>query len=154
MMLLAGCQGPKPASTTSADPDSPAPTNPISNTDPCAERLHDACEPLLLYYAIHRRLPEKLEELRAVPGGNPSLSLVCPVSQKPYIYNRTGLRTADQGGVIIMYDPEPSHSGLRWAISITESGGSQPLITRVVAVPEARFIGVPPSTSDTSVLAR
>jgi hypothetical protein len=112
--------------------------------------LHDACEPLLLYYAIHRRLPEKVEELRAVPGGNSSLSLVCPVSQKAYIYNSAGLRVPDQPGLIVMYDPQPSHSGLRWAISITEPGGSQPLITRVIAVPEARFIATPPSVSDPS----
>src|SRR4029079_15400995 len=78
LAALAGCKAPgKPqAAKSSANitPQSrPAPvpvdaTTPILTADPCANRLHDICGALLLYYAVYRQLPGQLNELSRVPG--------------------------------------------------------------------------------------
>lgn len=112
---------------------------PITNTDPCATRLHDLCGPLLLYYATHRQLPPQLEELRSVSGLESAVELVCPVSGRPYLYNPQGILLPEQQARVVIYDPLPSHSGMRWGISIIEPSGPGPLITKVIALPESVF---------------
>src|SRR5688500_13126803 len=100
--LLAGCasgsSGPakkKPAPSHSDIPD-PGPDNPgqptatISGKDPCADRLHALCGPLLLHYAVKRHLPAHIDELRAFAGGDPAVEFTCPVSGKPYVYEPRG----------------------------------------------------------------
>jgi hypothetical protein len=122
-------------SSTSAD----KPIDQITPTDPCASQLHDLCHPLLLYYATRHQLPERIEELRQIPGFE-SAHFICPVSKKPYIYNPIGVQTAGQPARIVLYDPAPSHSGFRWAISIIEpQRESDPLITKVIGLPESHF---------------
>ena len=111
----------------------------ISPTDPCAERLHALCGPLLLYYAVNKRLPGNLEELQSVAGPDPDVSFTCPASGADYVYDPAGLTRPGQPGRIILYDAEPSHAGMRWAVVIEEHGGAQPLITRVVGVAEPQF---------------
>src|SRR5947209_4106671 len=60
-------------------------TDPLASADPCAARLHDLCEPLLLYYAMHgKRLPERLEELKAFSDFDKPIELACPTSGQPY----------------------------------------------------------------------
>ena len=110
----------------------------ISNTDPCASRLHDICEPLLLYYLKNGKLPGRLEELRDLPGFE-QIELTCPVSNKPYLYNPIGITTAENRTRLICYDPAPSHFGMRWAISIIEPEENGPLVTKVIGLPEAHF---------------
>src|SRR5438132_638782 len=51
---------------------------PVSNTDPCAMRLHDLCAPLLLYYGMNHSLPPRLEDLRQVTGFAEDVVLTCP----------------------------------------------------------------------------
>jgi hypothetical protein len=115
------------------------PVAPITNTDPCASRLHDICEPLLLYYIKHDQLPGRLEELREIPGFE-KLELICPVSKKPYLYNPIGITTSESRARIICYDAAPSHSGMRWAISIIEPQQENgALVTKVIALPESHF---------------
>lgn len=118
-----------------------SPTAPMSATDPCATRLHDLCGPLLHYYALNRRLPQRLEELQGVAGPDPAVSFECPVSGQPYVYVPGGFPWGDQPGFVVLHDAEPSHSGFRWAVVVEEPKGAQPLITRVVAVPEPLFLG-------------
>jgi hypothetical protein len=143
--LPGGCQSqdkPKsvsePVAGRKAAPESPEQINQIDAADPCATQIHDVCGPLLLYYAKNQKLPDKLEELQALPGGK-SLSLTCPISQKRYIYVPAGLQVVNQPGLVILCDPEPSHHGLRWAISISEPAPFQPLITRVIALSEEQY---------------
>src|SRR5262245_27281058 len=62
----------------------------ISNTDPCATRLHDICGPLLFYYATNHQLPVKLEDLKQI-GGFEEVEYICPVSGLPYVYVPAGL---------------------------------------------------------------
>jgi hypothetical protein len=103
-------------------------------------RLHDICGPLLLYYATNHHLPANLEELRQVPGFTLTEPFTCPVSQKPYVYNPIGVQTVGQPERIILHDPAPSHSGMRWAVSIIEpQRESDPLVTKVVGLPESYF---------------
>ena len=50
--LAAGCHPPAPEAR-------PADVR----TDACAERLHDLCGQVLLYYATHRKLPPTMKDL-------------------------------------------------------------------------------------------
>ena len=113
---------------------------PLSATDPCAERLHALSGPLLYYYALNRRLPERIEELESLAGPDPAVGLDCPVSHQPYVYVPDGFAVAKQPGFVVIHDAAPSHAGFRWAVVVEEpKGPKQPLITRVVALPEAAF---------------
>jgi hypothetical protein len=111
---------------------------PISNTDPCAMRLHDLCAPLLLYYNNNHNLPARLEDLREVVGFQDQVILTCPTSNRPYIYNPVGVVNSNQPERIIIYDAEP-HGGIRWAISIVEPQGDGALVTKVVGLQESQF---------------
>lgn len=112
---------------------------PITNTDPCATRLHDLCGPLLLYYSVQGRLPERLTELVDVPGPERVRELVCPVSGRPYIYDPSGIPGLEPGARVIIYDPLPSHSGIRWGISIKLPDGDGALIAKVIGLPESKI---------------
>jgi hypothetical protein len=141
VVLLEGC-GP-PARTATA-PRRTSATRPgdaaqITNTDPCATRLHELCGPLLLYYSLQRRLPEKIEELGQVPGFEGVREFTCPVSGRPYIYNSAGIAGLEPASRVVIYDPLPSHSGIRWAVAVQIPGEDQPLITKVIGLPEAKF---------------
>jgi len=148
LLLVAGCQSttretgrvplPEPAAhDPAAHPREPVAQ--ISNTDPCAMRLHDICEPLLLYYVMNHKLPDRLEDLRQMPD-SANLELTCPVSHKKYLYNPVGLLDTESKSRVILYDPAPSHSGMRWAVSIIEPQQENgPLVTKVIALPESHF---------------
>jgi hypothetical protein len=113
---------------------------PISNTDPCATRLHDLCGPLLMYYRMHQALPQRLAELKEMPAFGAEVELTCPVSKQPYVYNAFGLPSQDKSERVIIYDATPAHSGFRWAVSIIEpQAANAPLITKVIALPESQF---------------
>ncbi|MFA7236831.1 MAG: hypothetical protein WC058_08205 [Phycisphaeraceae bacterium] len=140
MMLVACESAPKGRSAAvQAAGQSNAEPRQLSNTDPCAMRLHDLCGSLLEYYADHGRLPGTLGELEPTAELNPVLMLTCPVSDKPYIYDPAGMDAGDGTGRIIVYDAEASHLGMRWAIKIGELRGGKPLVARVVGLPEGFF---------------
>jgi hypothetical protein len=156
LIALAGCQSetkpvtawprnpPVAQNTASARAARETAVAPITNTDPCASRLHDICEPLFLYYIKHNKLPGRLEELREIPSFE-SLELICPVSKKPYLYNPIGITTSESRARIICYDAAPSHSGMRWAISIIEpQQDNGPLVSKVIALPESHFTFMAP----------
>lgn len=103
--------------------------------DPCADRLHELSGLLLLYAATRGRLPEKLEDLQALSAG--PVELTCPASGKPYLYDREGIAVPGRPGLVVVRDPLPSHSGLRWAISVLPAEGAAPLTTRVIALVES-----------------
>lgn len=144
LVLLAGCQTENQTSSTRINRADQAPVAPISNTDACATRLHDVCGALLLFYATNDRLPVDLSELQRAPGSEDIPSFTCPVSGKPYVYNPGGIRMPEKASWVILYDPAPSHSNLRWAVSILEPVSGQPLVTKVVALPETFFLLRPP----------
>jgi len=111
---------------------------PSVKKDLCAERLHDVCGHLLLYYRIHRKLPATLADLRA-SADLPMPPLVCPVSEKPYVYDPAGLSITGQRGRLVLYDPQPSHSGMRWGILVRPSADGSSITARVILVDEKEF---------------
>ena len=131
--LVTGCQN-------TSVPQKPLPeTSAISNTDPCATRLHDICGAILFYYATRQKLPARLEELTQLPGFEDIREFRCPVSGEPYLYNPIGIVTPEQPTRVILYDPAPSHAKMRWAVSIVEPPDAGPLVTKVIALPESAF---------------
>ncbi len=142
VVALAGCasdKGKPGSGGDSAAIDGKLPTAQIKNDDECAGLLHDICGPLLLYYHSRHQLPARLEDLRQVRGFA-DLELACPVSKLPYVYNPVGIITLDNQPRMICYDAAPSHSGMRWAITVVEPrDNSGDLIAKVVAVPESAF---------------
>lgn len=137
-LALACLAGGMILATLAAGCRAPAPTNrrPSTEVDPCAERLHQVCGPLLLYYATNEKLPDNLATMKTTDP-EPMPPLVCPVSGKPYIYNREGLAIPGKPGRLVLYDAAPSHSGMRWGILAEIVEGPQPLIARAVLVPES-----------------
>jgi len=123
--IAAGCQ----ASGASAH-------RPSAKIDPCAERLHDISGRLLLYYRVNGKLPVALADMRGLDSGALP-PLVCPLSDKPYIYRKDGLRVPGRPGLLVLYDAEPVHSGMRWGISVETASEGQPLTGRVVLLPDS-----------------
>src|SRR6266567_3349870 len=109
LLLVAGCSAP----ATRKPP--PAPN---SNTDPCAVRLHEFCAPLLLYFATNHALPPDVGALKSLPGFADAGPFECPVSHKPYLYTPDGIPAPDPGARIVISDPQPSHNGMRWAVTV------------------------------------
>jgi hypothetical protein len=121
--------------------------------DPCAERLHDTCGRLLLFFSINGRLPDTLDELARVDSQTPpppgtgaqdgraywpgrTGPLVCPVSGKPYVYSKDGPRVPGRAGRLVLYDAEPVHSGMRWGVLADVAAEGRPPTLRVILVPE------------------
>lgn len=115
----------------------------LSNTDPCAMRMHDVCGALLLYYFYNGRLPERLEELNSLPGEGP-LQFVCPATNAPYVYNVNGIQIPERKIWIVLHDPSPAHAGMRWAVSMDEPQVGKALVTKVLPLPESFFLMRPP----------
>ena len=144
MVAATGCQTtrqPAPVATIPRD-DTPRSKDPI---DACAERLHDISGLLLMYCMLNKQLPPSLSDVLAIGDIDKQVPLVCPVSGRPYVYDRQGFQIADKPGRLVIYDAEPAHDGKRWVISVQESDG--PLITHVFDITEqqftARFRNVP-----------
>ena len=116
-----------------AEPEPGPVRRPSIRRDVCGERLHDICGHLLLYHAVHKRLPPTLADLPPT-GDLPLPPLVCPVSGKAYIYNPNGLPIANRPGRLVMYDPEPSHSGMRWGILVGTSSDGGSITARAILV--------------------
>lgn len=125
--------------SNASNPRKPA-VAPISNTDPCATKLHDVSGAFLLYYRANNRLPNSLAELENLPGDEAIGNAACPASGKPYVYTATGIYMVERGQRVILYDATPAHSGYRWAITVLEPVPDEPLQTRVVALPESFFL--------------
>ncbi|HEV7299353.1 MAG TPA: hypothetical protein VGN72_08315 [Tepidisphaeraceae bacterium] len=149
-LMLAGCGSGKQTSNAGAGSTTGASTGdlqasqPISNTDPCAMRLHDISGGILLYYVTHHTLPETLADLKSSPGMDSLPDTVCPVSGRPFLYTPNGIFIPERNLRIILADPAPSHSRMRWAISIVEPTPNEPLQTKVIALPESFFLLRPP----------
>jgi hypothetical protein len=116
-------------------------------SDPCAERLHNLSGLLLEYYVLHKGLPETLEELRKVAGPGAPLSFECPTSGQPYLYEPRGEPAPGRAGAVVIRDPLPVHLGMRWAVVILKPDRTQPLNTRVIALPEKAGSAAPPGTA-------
>ena len=125
--------------TKTTDPH-PANSSAVSNTDPCATRMHDISGAMLMYYALHNRLPAELDALRTTPGGEALEPFTSPASGRPFLYNPVGVIDSKRASQrLVLYESAPTGGGFRWAITIVEPTQGQPLVARVVAIPEAEF---------------
>jgi hypothetical protein len=101
------------------------PDNPHANvdalTDPCAARMHDLAGAMLLYYAVHKKMPDKLEELKPLADADQQLSFVCPKSNLPYGYVPEGLGAQGKKARIVVFDSTPVHNGFRWCMMVSPS---------------------------------
>src|SRR4051794_29842229 len=60
------------------------PTAAINPTDACSDRLQDLAGSVLFYYAVNKRLPLTLADLKDIDGNDiPPEQLTCPISHKP-----------------------------------------------------------------------
>ena len=146
LTLVGGCGDKSVATSSSNGPVLARPSErsgtkqiPVSNTDPCAMRLHDLCAPLLLYYGENHSLPPRLDDLRQVPGFADQVVLTCPTTNRPYVYNPVGVVNPNQAERVIIYDAEPHSGGIRWAIAIIEPKGNEALTTKVIGLQESQF---------------
>ena len=99
---------------------------------------------LLMYFALHRKLPAQLDDLKPLAEGDAPLNFTSPRSGKPYLYTPNGIILQDLNQRMIVYDPAPGPYGYREAITIDEPIVGQPLVAKVVAVPESFFLLRPP----------
>ena len=109
-------------------------------SDPCAIQLHDISGALLMYYALHRRLPDQLDQITPLADIDTPLNFKCPVSHLEYLYSPTGLIAPGKSKRIIVYDAAPAHHGNRWCIVMamqSREGAAQSM--DVISVPEAVF---------------
>jgi hypothetical protein len=117
--------------------------NALSNTDPCAANLHDIAGAMLLYYLSYGDLPADVYELQSAPGQDEPLSFVCPVSRRPYVYRPDGFLLPEKNVRIVLFDASPAHAGVRWAISAEEPLEGEPLVMKVIVLPESIFRFLP-----------
>lgn len=113
---------------------------PISNTDPCAGKMHDISGAFLMYLLRYNDLPETLDQLAPYAQQMGVTDFSCPVSGAPYVYQRDGILFPEQNARVILYDPKPSHSNHRWAIILGSPTPEQPPRTKVIALPESFFL--------------
>jgi hypothetical protein len=97
-----------------------------------------------LYYAHNNDLPPTLADLVGAPGVDSPESLVCPVSRTPYFYSPGGILLPERNLYLVVYDPQPSHEGHRWTITVEEPRPGVPLVSKVIALPESFFALRPP----------
>lgn len=134
---LAGKPAARPAPPPKNSP--PAGERPNVNQDPCALRLHDLGGLLLAYYALHRQLPQRLDELAGLADLDVEFHGECPVSGQLYVYTPQGLWGNGQERGLFVYDTMPVHEGLRWGILISPPRGGQPPATFVMLLSDEAF---------------
>jgi hypothetical protein len=151
LAVLPGCQDKKAATgrplnrpMVSVPEEGPVSADQAVGADPCAARLHDIEGAMLLYYAIHKTLPEKLVDLAPLADFDAPLVFTCPASGQPYGYNRDGLRAPGKTKNILVYDPTPAHNGKRWCIFTTPAGRGTSRSLEVLAVTDPFFRGYQP----------
>ena len=85
----------------------------------------------------------KLRDVLDQVAAGRTKDLTCPASGKPYRYTRSGLSTKGTIGQVIIYDPTPAHAGQRWAIAVKEPAPNEPLVAKVIPLPNAFFTATP-----------
>lgn len=122
-----------------ADRTDAAAAGPAKALDPCAERLHALCGPLLFYYLQNRQLPPTLQDLQ--DGPEPIPPLYCPESRKPYAYlPNSPIPIDNPRGHILIHDPVAAHNGVRWAIVVSAGATpTEPLVAKAIGIREERF---------------
>lgn len=137
MLLIGGCAA--PADQASAAKPANRPPAALSAIDPCASNLHDISGAMLIHLNLHGRFPPALDTLQPLPGEK-ELSFTCPASGRPYIFNPAGIHLVERAAYIIVYDAQPAHNGLRWAIIMDEPTLDKAPVMKVSQIPESLFL--------------
>lgn len=111
----------------------------LASKDRCAGRLHDLEGAMLMYFAIHKQLPQKLDDLRSAADIGQQLEFACPESGAAYVYDPRGLELPGREERLLIYDSSPAHAGGRWGIIAGRPRGRDPAAMWVVRIPEAAF---------------
>ncbi len=119
--------------------DRPATADEVVASDPCSSRLHDIEGALLMYYAVNKRMPLVLEEIKPYADAGTQLVLTCPVSNLPYAYSAEGLLAAGTERRMIVWDSTPAHHGLRWCIVMPRPAQGSVLVPEVIPITEKAF---------------
>jgi hypothetical protein len=145
-ILVVGCT----SQEKSPDQVNPALRTPVQNPKPdvpvvgeaCLDRLHEISGALLAYYALHKELPQRLEDLSELKDmGIPVPPLTCPVSGKSYAYYPRGLiMPGNDGGRIIVHDEMPVHGGLRFGIRMFPPGAGDHPGVDAIPLPDSIFL--------------
>ena len=137
----------QPGPAPQQSPATATPSVPLdpSITDPSAARLHDISGQILMYYAVNKRLPDRLDELAAFADLGTEPSYVSPTSGKPYAYLPAGLVTPGQPRRLIVYEAALAAGAKRWGILMGEPQGDQPAAMWVVPLPDEVFKAYVPS---------
>ena len=114
------------------------------DSDPCALRMRDLEELLLVYYAVNRQFPAQLTDLSSYADADKPLTLKCAFSPQPFGYDRFGMVSGTRARRLLAWTPVPNRSGLRWCVAIPPAapGGRATNAAQsleVVPVPEADF---------------
>ena len=107
-------------------------------TSECGDQLQDISGALIQYYALHKAMPAKLEDLAPLAEPGAPLKFSCPKSGKPYGYSPGGLIAPGKAASIVIYDASPDHNGYRWCVLVHPSGVNA-IVTDVVPVKEDVF---------------
>ena len=149
-VALGGCQAskkpaaePKAGHTFATTPDTSSAI--IANTDPSAMNLQDMSGAILMYYALHKRLPDRLDQI--VPLADAPVSLTVPGTDKKYLYTPDGFLMQDRESRILVFEPAPMHSGHRLAITMSEPKPDVTTSCKVIALPESVFLLRPPDST-------
>lgn len=118
----------------------------VANDDPSAIKMHDLEGAILMYYALNKVLPPKIED--ALPLADVPLDLNVPGTSQQYVYTREGIILQDQEARLILYEPAPLHQGYRLAIRVNDPKAFQPLVMHIIPVPESFFLLHPPEKPD------
>jgi hypothetical protein len=124
--------------------DKAQPLEQTLKSDPCAARLHAISGAMLEYYALHNRLPPTLHDLQSLADLDQPLQFTCTESGQPFVYVPAGLQSPDDTRRIILHDPVPDRSGLRWVIMMQKPRGRQPAAMWVVSLTDPLFRGYTP----------
>ena len=122
---------------------------PNDATDPCALQLHDLSGLLLMYYAVNKHLPDRIDELATFADDTFPFKPECPESGRPYVYAPQGLQSSTSGErSLIIYDEVPAHGGLRWGVFVAPPQAGKPPATWVILMSEQVFRGYVPAGND------
>jgi hypothetical protein len=131
--------GDLPGDMKSAETGQEVSPDQLTAKDRCPARLHQIEGALLLYYAVHKQMPGKLEDLRQVAEG--PLDFTCPDTGLPYAYVPQGLRKPGGTKCIIVHDAVVNpHDGTRWCIVVPDGKPGAAHTTEVVQMPEPIFL--------------
>jgi len=131
----------------SAQASRPQPAGATVLRGECTERLHDISGLLMSYFLLNHRMPQRLDELAALPDAPIGFQPRCPETGQPYGYAPAGLGAPGTDSLLLVYDAVP-HGGIRNGIVTAPATANQLPATFVKPFTEERFKRYKPLAND------